>query len=133
MAVTSDILDAFCGHVAIVAAGLGLPVGYPGVRFTPPTAGGWIEVDAHWNGNTPYALAADGPSVELGFFRVLVNWRTGAGPMPAQDAAEAIAAAIPKGSTFATAMTERQPSITGLLVDPDRLVIPVTVRWRATR
>lgn len=133
MPITSDILDAFCAHVATVAAGLGLPVSYPGVQFTPPANGGWVEVDAHWNGNTPYALAADGPSVELGFFRVLVNWRTGRGPMPAQDAAETIVSSIPKGSKFATARTDREPSISGMLVDPDRLILPITVRWRATR
>lgn len=131
MPITSDILDAFCAHVATVAAGLGLPVSYPGVQFTPPASGGWVEIAAHWNGSEPYALGRT--SVELGFFRVLVNWRTGRGPMPAQDAAEAIVSSIPKGSTFATARTDREPSISGMLVDPDRLILPITVRWRATR
>lgn len=92
---------------------------------------GWVEIAAHWNGSEPYALGRT--SVELGFFRVLVNWRTGRGPMPAQDAAETIVSSIPKGSKFATARTDREPSISGMLVDPDRLILPITVRWRATR
>ena len=133
MAITSDILDAFCAHVGAIAQAQSLPVAYPAIAFTPPTTGGWLEVAAHWNGNEPYALANDGASIEQGFFRVLVCWRLGASPLRAQDAAEAVVTATPKGSTFAKARAERAASIGGLLIEQDRLIIPVTVRWRATR
>lgn len=133
MAITADILDAFCAHIGATAQTLSLPVAYPGVAFKPPAAGGWIEVAAHWNGNEPYGLPNSGPSIELGFFRVLVCWRLGSGPMAAQSAAESVIAAIPKGSTFGPALTERAPSLSGAMADPDRIILPITVRWRATR
>ena len=131
---TPAIYDDFCLTVATFASGHSpaLPVSYPAVPFTPPDEGIWLEVVAIWNGNTNYGVAQSGPSVEVGMFRVLVMSR-GVGLVAPQEMAELVSDAFPKGSVFGTAMTDTAPEITGPIQHDDKLMIPVTVRWRATR
>jgi len=130
---STDIYDAFAVQLAAFAAGEGLAVGYPNIHFTPPDSGLWLELMVFWNGNTNYGLADAGPTVEQGFFRVMVGYRPGAGLMPAQELAESVIETFPKGSLFATARVEQTPALSGPVQLDDKLFVPVTVRWRSTR
>jgi len=40
----TDIYNAFAALIATYAASKGLPVAWPGINFTPPTTGAWLEV-----------------------------------------------------------------------------------------
>lgn len=132
---TPAIYDAFCQQVATFAAGYSpdLPVAYPDVSFTPPDEGQWLEVVAIWNGNDNYGVGNAGPSVEMGMFRVLVMSRSGLGIMAGQALAEDVCGAFPKGSVFGSAQMDKAPEITGPIQHDDKTMIPVTMRWRATR
>lgn len=133
MSHTTAIYDEFAIRLGALADGLGLPVSYPGLHFTPPDDGLWLELLVFWNGNIPYGLANSGPTIDQGFFRVMVGYRHGAGLMPAQQLAELVIAAFPKGSTFARARVEQTPALSGPIQMDDKLFVPVTIRWRATR
>lgn len=126
---TTAIFDSF--NAQISATFPALEVGHQGVTFQPPESGNWLEVIANWNGSSEYGI--QNPAVERGFFRVLVCGRHGKGLVPVQEVAEQIVSAFPKGSAFGAAVTDERPSISGPIVDKDRLTIPVTIRWRATR
>ena len=44
-----------------------------------------------------------------------------------------IAAAFPKGTIFGGARQDERPSISSVIEDGDKIIVPVTVSWRATR
>ncbi len=135
MSLTTDIYNAFAPLVTTFAAGLSpaLPVAYPNLNFDPPSEGMWLDFRTFWNGNENYGMSDSGPSIERGFFRIIVNAPAGSGQSAAQAVAELIATAFPKGTTFNVARTDRAPEITGPIQDDPWLMIPVTIYWRATR
>lgn len=96
-----------------------------------PTATEWLEVVPFFNGTTNYAVGSLG--VERGIFRVIVTSKLGIGMYKAEDLANQIIAAFPKGSKFGSAVTDEMPSKSGLIQETDRVMIPVDIRWRATR
>ena len=133
MSLTTDIYDAFAELAGEFAADKVLPIAYPGISFTPPASGMWLELRPFWNDGENYGLADDGPTSEQGFFRLMACSRVGAGINDVQDLAEDIVAAFPKGTMLAKARVERMPTMSGPIQDDDRTTIPVTIRWRATR
>lgn len=44
MSNNTDIYNAFAAIVGTYAASKSLPVAWPGVNFTPPATGAWLEV-----------------------------------------------------------------------------------------
>lgn len=135
MSLTVDIYDAFALKVAAFASGLSpaLEVSYTGLQFDPPDAGDWLELDTFWNDSANYGWADDGPTVEQGFFRLTACTRSTTGLNGVQGIAEDILAEFAKGTTFGGARVERAPTIGGPIQHDDRLEVPVTIRWRATR
>lgn len=129
---TTAIYDEFSKLVTSFSDAQGVGTAYPGLHFKPPSQGEWLELLAFWNGNKNYGLSNAGPSIEQGFFRLLVCSRS-EGLMKAQALAEKVVAAFPKGVVFAGARVETQPSISGPFQEDDKIVVPVTIRWRATR
>lgn len=133
MSLTTEIYDAIATQAGAFAAAQGLTISYPGIHFAPPDSGAWLELIPFWNDGIDYGVATDGPTVEQGFFRLMVCRRLSQGLAPVQQLAEAVIAAFPKGSTFGPASTDGMPSMGGPFQHDDRVVIPVTIRWRATR
>lgn len=132
--ITVNIYNAFAPLVTAFAASYSpeLEVAYPDLPFTPPDAGAWLEIVTSWNEGENYGWSDDGPTVEMGFFRVIVCYRSGVGIVAAQTIAEAVRSAIPKGTEFGGARAYRKPSISGRIQDDDKSMVPVTVWWRAT-
>lgn len=129
----ATILDAFLTAVGTFAGNLSpaLTVAYPGIEFTPPATGDWIEVQAFPNETLTIGMQNTGLRELRGFFQVSACTRPGAGVMGIQAIADAVIAAFTKGTTFGGARVERQPWCSSLLTMEDRIVIPVTVRYRA--
>jgi hypothetical protein len=132
--VTLDIYDAFGVRLNAFAAALSPArsvhyIGSP-VTFVPPSTGEWLEAAVFWNGNENYAWGAE--SVEYGFFRVGVVTR-GGGIQTAQPIAEALVSHFAKLTQLATALVDRMPELSGPLQEDDRLTVPVTIHWRASR
>lgn len=126
---------AFCAKIEAFALLHSVPVAYPGVSFTPPPSGLWLEVLAFWNGGDDLGMAARSNAYDQGFFRVLVCSGTGQGFGPVMDMAELLRAQFPIDTRFGGARTERTPTLSGPTIDTQRKVgfVGVTIRWRAVR
>lgn len=136
MSMTVDIYNAMGAKVEAFATGLAepIPTHYTAspIPFVPPDSGEWLEVRAFWNGNENYAWGSRGASVEKGFFVVGVVSRSG-GVQAAQPIAELLVEEFEKSTELATALVYKAPEISGPLTEDDRLTVPVTIYWRATR
>ena len=127
----TDIYDAFAVMAGEFAKDNNLPISYPAVHFVPPNTGEWLELIAFWNGSENYAVQSDAPYIESGFFRIVVCSRS-QGLMTAQRIADKAVKYFPKGTVFSAASVEEMPSIGSPLQEPDKIIVPVTVSWRAS-
>lgn len=132
---TATIYDAFAASVTAFAQNYTpeLPVAYPGINFSPPDTGLWLELICFWNGSINYGLADDAPAVQQGYFRIIAWSRQGGGLMAAQELADDIEAAFPKGSEFDTARMYKMADKSGPVEDDDRIGVPVSLYWRTIR
>lgn len=125
------ILSAISSNARAIGQARSVPVAYPGVDFTPPDSGLWMELLVFWNGSQDYAVGR--VAVGRGFFRLMVCTRPGAGLVPVTQLSEAIIAYFPKGTLLGPARTDSTPSTGGPIITSDKLIIPVTVQFRSTR
>lgn len=121
--------DAFATQVAAFAAAEGVPVGFKGVNFTPPTSGLWLETS--WITNTPlnYGTADDGPTQERGLAVVSVCDRPGRGIGAAQGLAGRVRSALGKGTRLGPVRVYAKPAMTELPDEPSRVMVTVTALW----
>src|SRR5690606_8581597 len=79
--IEADTFDAFATAVGTFAAQLSpaLPVAWPGINFTPPDTGEWLEVSVFPNGTENYGMANDAPVEHMGILQVGCCARTGSG------------------------------------------------------
>lgn len=116
-------VEAFAGaHVPT------LPVAWPGVNFTPPQTGAWLEVAWFPNETVNLALGNDGSQLR-GFGQVSCCVRPGAGIVSPLSIAEAVIAALPKGTALGVATVEKRPWASNVLVADDRISTYVTIRY----
>lgn len=128
----TEIYDAFTQLVTSFAAEKGLPCSYPGIGFTPPTGNDarWLEFQWFPNRTQNYGLADDGPSLMQGFGQLAVCYRPGRGIMVGTPITDQIIAGFKKGTRFAGMSVYEKPSTSSIIQDPDRIMHPVTIRWR---
>lgn len=120
-------------ETALVAALPGFALAFENVPFTPV------------NG-TPYGrvflLAADPDNLEIGglisergFLQISLCYPLGAGSGPATAQAEVIRSAFKRGSSFTASgvvtTIEKTPEIGPAMVEDDRFVVPVRIRFFA--
>lgn len=122
--------DDFAIKVGAFAAGLGLPVSYPAVGFTPPASGAWLEARWFPNATQNYGKSNDGPSLRQGFAQLGVCYRPGGGLGSGLELAGQIITAFGKGTAFAGASVYREPFVSSVIEDPERVMLPVTIYWR---
>lgn len=129
----ATIYDDFAERVGLFAAEYSppLPVSYPGVPFTPPAAGIWLELRWFPNETGTYGMSDENPCLVLvGFAQVTVCDRPGAGLAATFEVATACIDWFRKGTTLGVARVEVQPWVSSVLSEPDRTMLPITVRWR---
>lgn len=126
------IYDAFTQLVTQFAAGADLVCSYPGIPFAPPTRKGarWLELQWFPNRTQNYGLADDGPSLMQGFGQLAACYRPGSGIMAGTAITDQIIAAFAKGTKFAGMAVYERPSTSAIIQDPERIMHPVTIRWR---
>lgn len=129
----SAIYDDFAVEVSAFAITLSppLPVSYPGLPFTPPASGYWLEVQWFPNETQNYGIAFDGPSVLRGFGQVSVCTRPGTGLVKPMDLAGLVIETFDKGTRIGDALVYRKPWASSVIQDNERLMIPVTIMWQA--
>jgi len=126
----TEIYDTFAGLVGAFAAAQNLPCSYPALGFKPPATGAWLELQWFQNETQNYGLADDGPSLKQGFGQLSACYRPGQGIMVGTRITDEIIAAFAKGTTFAGMRVYRKPWTSALIQDPERIMHPVTIRWR---
>lgn len=113
------------------ASGLGYPVAWPGVDFTPPATGVWLEVLFFPNQPLDPTLSSAG-IIPRGFLQIEACTRPGGGIQSAQEAAEAVLAVFPKLTSISGLVRVYQtPYAAAPLVDGDRISVPVTISYSA--
>lgn len=126
----TDIYDAFAGLVGEFAGTLNLPCSYPGLGFTPPAQGPWLELQWFPNQTQNYGMSDDGPSLLQGFGQLSACYRPGAGIIVGTTITDQVIAAFAKGTAFAGVRVYRKPWTSSIIQDPERIMHPVTITWR---
>jgi hypothetical protein len=124
------IYEGFAALVETFAAAQGLPCAYPGVGFTPPTEGAWLELQWFPNQTQNYGIGDDGPFLRQGFGQLSACYRPGGGIVTGTRLTDQIIAAFGKGTEFAGARVYRLPWTSSIIPDPERIMHPVTIAWR---
>lgn len=113
-----------------ILPGIGYPIAWPGVKFTPPGSGAWLEVSIFEGTGQQPGMAYDSSYYPEGIIQVSAVTRTGFGFKPADDAAHAVVAALPAGTVIQDGIKiTRRPTIGGELIDSDKLYLDVTARY----
>lgn len=125
----SEAYNAFATMLASFAQAQGVPVAFPGVNFTPPDSGLWLE--ASWVPNVPlnYGIGDDGPTQERGLAVVTVCGRPGGGIGAVLALAEAVRQAFGKGTRLGPVRVYAKPALNQLPAEPARLACVVTAQW----
>lgn len=138
--IDADIYDAFATAATVFAAAQSppLPIAFPGVQFTPPDAGAWLEAMFFPNETQNYGVGNSGPSQHRGFFQLAVAVRKGVGLVPPAEVAGAVLAMFEKGTLWGPARVYRKGWISsvvqgsGVAEKVDRLILPVTIPYIAS-
>jgi len=112
------------------AAALGYPVAWPGIDFTPPSSGIWLEPMVMPNTGIDNGLAPTDGTVPQGLFQVSVFDRPGRGILAVNRAADAVKAAFLKNATI-TGLVRVQRNPWSFEIEPngDRLSVIVTIPY----
>ncbi|MBD8696599.1 phage tail terminator-like protein [Stenotrophomonas sp. CFBP 13718] len=124
------IYDAFAGLAGAFATATDLPCSYPGLGFTPPAQGAWLELQWFPNQTQNYGMGDDGPSLLQGFGQLSACYRPGAGIIVGTKITDQIIAAFAKGTAFSGVRVYRKPWTSSIIQDPERIMHPVTIPWR---
>ena len=121
------IFQAFFDHLH--SAGLGYPIAWPDVDFTPPATGVWLEVLLFPNQPIDPTLS-DSRVIPRGFFQVMACARKGEGVLPVTAAAESVMDAFPKLSGISGLLrVYRQPYLMEPMYEDNRTTVPVTIPY----
>lgn len=128
---TTAAYDEFCTLAGAFAAAQQLPIGFPGVKFTPPATGHWLEVTWSPGPGQNYGLADGAPSLLQGVAQISVCGRPAeTGLMPWTRIADAAVAAFGKGTTFGPVRVYRKPYQSAPITGAAWIMVPVTVMWQ---
>lgn len=125
----SDITKAFFD--LIIAANLGIPVSFEGIKFEQPASGQWLELSILPNDGIDQSLAGNNVLAQ-GIFQVNVCDRPNTGLIPLQQLSETVAALFNKNTLVSGLVrVARKPYTSSALSLDDKLVIPLTIEYSA--
>jgi len=132
-AIQENILKALIDHFDTLTLSPVLTVAYPGIAFTPPATGMWIELA--WIPNTadePW-LDNDAQVVERGIFQIGICDRLGVGEFPLNRAADAVIEHFRKGTKMVsgpvTVRIEQRASSEPAISYDTKIMTPISVRY----
>lgn len=103
--------------------------------FKPRDGVPYVEVAYMPNRNQNLFVGNAAPTRHLGIMQISVMYPIGEGRIPAIELAGAVAAAFPKGrrltSNGVTVQIYEQPSVAPPMQEPDRVRVPVSIRYQA--
>lgn len=128
MTAIKAIHEVIYGKVAALGASLNIPVSYPGVNFTAPNAGRWLELIVLPNGSLNQPINSHSTPLPKGLFRVNVcTADPNGGSLPLFDTADTVAAAFPLGLPLLGHVVRigGWPEIDDLMVNDGVMRVPV--------
>ena len=115
---------------ALQTGSLGYPIGWPGLEFTAPTTGPWLEVQFMPNQGIDNGLAPTDQAVPQGIFQVNVLIRPGEGIFGINAIADQVKELYPKSATITGLVrVQRNPWSMEIEADPDRMMVMVTIPY----
>lgn len=105
---------------------LGLPVAYPGKKFTPPDSGRWLEMSIASNDLQPDINGAY--VARRGIWQINACGRPDKNPVDLYAVADSIAAVFIKGVDDQPTITQN-PTAGSLIVLDDRVILPITITY----
>ena len=113
----------------LIAASLGYPISWPGLDFTPPASGAWLEVTFLPNRGVDDRLANDGHVSPQGIYQVTAVSRPES-ELQLRSVAEEVQAAFPVGTNITGNVRITRYPYTGTLQSmDDRMSIAVTIEY----
>lgn len=110
-------------------AALGYQISWPGLNFTPPESGYWLEVMHMPNRGVDDWLANDSIVSPQGIYQVMVVGRPGS-EIALRQVAESVQAVFPKGTEIvAPIRVTRHPYTTNVQYMDDRAELAVTIEY----
>jgi hypothetical protein len=115
---------------AVDSANFGYEIAWPGVDFTPPDEGVWLEPIVIRGYGIDEGLPLDSIYMPNGTFRVGVCSRPGGGVVALVGVAQTIAATLVKGTRFADgSFIVNHPKLQTPIIQPDKITVPVTMAY----
>jgi hypothetical protein len=128
MKTNTQIQEAF--NAALTAASFGYPIGWPGVEFTPPGDGAWLEVAFFPNQGLDEGLPYNSSVTPMGLFQVSAATRPGSGVIGLEAVADSIRGAFPRGTVITSPVrVSRAPYNMQLIETDDKIFIPVSIPY----
>ncbi len=114
----------------IAAAGFTVPISYPGVTFTPPSSGSWLEVALFKNQPRQPGVRGGSHVFPLGILQITAVTRNGAGVVQLDALAEQIKSAFPRDTVLQDDVrVNLEPWDSEAITDNDRVMIPVSISY----
>lgn len=133
--IEAGIADALFYHLNGLTLSPALPVAWPGVEFTPPSAGNFLRAMLIEATPDVATLGDSGYNRHSGILIVFVHAVTGIGEIVAKQIASQVAAHFKRGTDISrngqVVRIVQPPGVGGSIIDGDRLIVPVRIRWFA--
>lgn len=131
--VETKILDALFARLAALTFSPVIPIAWPNSNFSPPTNHIWLRVSEIPASSTPFDVKG-GTTDRIGLMQIDVFRPLGEGHVTAKETAGKVAAHFPvalrlysEGVKVVITRSEIGP----IIKEDVRIMLPVTVRWRA--
>ena len=126
------IHEAIYGYVGALGVIFGTPVAYPGVNFTPPDTGRWLELIVLPNGNLNQPINSHSTPLPKGLFRVnvcLAAWDGNSKKL--FEMADAVAVAFPIGKPLLgnAVRVGGWPEVGALMANDGVMRVPVSITY----
>ena len=125
----------FARLLTFTGAAGALPIAVQNVSFTPPNNKKFLRVDFIPNRVDRLEIASDGAHQMRGLLQVSVMWPLTVGTDAPLDISGAIVSAYPTDLTLwdgdLRVRVYERPAVAGVIVEDQRVMIPVTILWEA--
>lgn len=130
MTTNTQIQEAIFEMVGMYAAGIPLPVSYPGVNFEQPSSGLWLELVFLPNNYAGSQINPSGATLPRGIFRINACDSRKKGINCATEQAEAVKAAFPIRTPIVDQVAVSKVPVLGMpMIDSGVIRIPVTIEY----
>lgn len=130
MTTNTQIQEAIFEMVSVYAAGIPLPISYPGVNFEQPNGGEWLELVFLPNDYAGSQINTNGATLPRGIFRINACDSRKEGLKDATERAEAVKAAFPIRAAIVEQVAVSKVPVLGMpMIDAGVIRIPVTIEY----